>query len=151
MSKKRKTNRPPTILGLSVLLSGIVLGRPAPAAGPEAKVDILELSVDPAFPPTFNQELKLRVRVINRGVVAAKGAALEARSGPAPVGRAELGALGAGEQRTLTFTTRFRPGSAETCLSVAAVVAPDSPVTAGPSRLLCLTPGCYSVSERPGN
>jgi hypothetical protein len=139
-----------TILGVSALVAGFVVVSPARSAGPESKVEILELSVDPAFPPTVNQELKLRARVINRGLVAAKGAALEAKSGLAPVGRAELGALGAGEQRTLTFATRFKPGSAETCLSVAPVVAPDSPVKAGPSRQLCLTPGCYSVSERPG-
>jgi len=151
MSWKKKAHRRAAILGLGALLAGFVLVSRAPAAGPEAKVEILELSVDPAFPPTVNQELKLRVRVINRGTSAAKGAALEAKSGPAQVGRADLGTLGAGEQRTLTFATRFKPGSAETCLSVATVVAPDSPVKAGPSRQLCLTPGCYSVSERPGN
>ncbi len=151
MSLKQKTNGWTTTLGLSALLFGIVVVSPAGAAGPESKVEILELSVDPAFPPTFNQELKLRVRVINRGAAPAKGAALEAKSGPSPVGRAELGAFGAGEQRTLTLATRFKAGSAETCLSVAPVVAPDSPVKAGPSRQLCLTPGCYSVSERPGN
>ncbi len=147
---RRPTGRTAT-LGLAAFLSGIVLVPRAVAAGPEAKVEILELSVDPAFPPTVNQELKLRARVINRGTSAAKGAALEAKSGPAAVGRADLGSLGAGEQRTLTFATRFKPGSAETCLTVSPVVAPDSPVKAGPSRQLCLTPGCYSVSERPGS
>jgi len=151
MSLKKKTYGRTATLGLLALLAAVALVPAASAAGPEAKVEILELSVDPAFPPTVNQELKLRVRVINRGLSAAKGAALEARSGSAQLGRADLGTLGAGEQRTLTFATRFKPGSAETCLSVAPVVAPDSPVKAGPSRQLCLTPGCYSVSERPGS
>jgi hypothetical protein len=151
MSWKQKTITRTLGFGLVGLALGFALAPPALPAGPESRVEILELTVDPAFPPTFNQELKLRVRVINRGPAAAKGAALEAKSGATPVGRAELGALGAGEQRTLTFATRFRPGSAETCLTIAPVVSPDSPAKAGRSRQLCLTPGCYSVSERPGN
>ena len=121
------------------------------AAGPEANLEILEASVDPAFPATYNQELKLRVRVINRGTVPAQGAALEARTGAARTGGATLGAMGGGEQRTLTFPTGFKPGCAESCVSIVPVVAPSSPVKAGPGRVLCLTPGSYSVSERPGS
>lgn len=123
---------------------------PAPALAQETTVGVLEVGVDPAFPAAFGQELKLRVRVSNRGKAAAKGVALDAKAGAVPVGHVDVGPMGPGEQRTITLATRFKPSGAE-CVSVVPVVAPDSPVKAGPSRLACLTPGCYSLSERPGN
>lgn len=123
---------------------------PSVSLAQDRTVGVLEVSVDPAFPAAFGQELKLRVKVTNRGAAAAKGVALEAKAGANPVGRVEVGPMGAGEQRTITLATRFKPTGAD-CVSVTPVVAPDSPVKAGPSRLACLTPGCYSLSERPGN
>ncbi len=91
---------------------------------------VLEVSVDPAFPAAFGQELKLRVRVSNRGTAAAKGVALDAKAGAVPVGHVDVGSMGAGEQRTITLATRFKPAGAD-CVSVVPVVAPDSPVKAG--------------------
>lgn len=135
-------------LGAALIL--IPAAAPSRAAAQETNVGVLEVSVDPAFPAAFGQELKLRVRVSNRGTAAAKGVALEAKAGAIPVGRVDVGAMGPGEQRTITLATRFKPAGAE-CVSVIPVVSPDSPVKAGPSRLACLTPGCYSLSERPGN
>lgn len=123
---------------------------PAAAFAQDANVGVLEVGVDPAFPAAFGQELKLRVRVSNRGRAAAKGVALDAKAGAVPVGRVDVGAMGPGEQRTITLATRFKPAGAE-CVTVVPSVAADSPVKAGPSRLACLTPGCYSLSERPGN
>ena len=123
---------------------------PSPARAQAPDVGVLEVSVDPAFPAAFGQELKLRVRVSNRGTAAAKGVALDAKAGAISVGHVDVGSMGAGEQRTITLATRFRPAGAD-CVSVVPVVAPDSPVKAGPARLACLTPGCYSLSERPTN
>jgi hypothetical protein len=135
-------------LGAALLL--IPAAAPSRAVAQEANVGVLEVSVDPAFPAAFGQELKLRVRVSNRGAAAAKGVALEAKAGATPMGRVDVGAMGPGEQRTITLATRFKPAGAE-CVSVTPVVSPDSPVKAGASRLACLTPGCYSLSERPGS
>lgn len=135
-------------LGAASLLVAACASRPAEAQ--ERNVGVLEVGVDPAFPAAFGQELRLRVRISNRGGAAAKGVTLEAKAGAITVGRLEVGAMGPGEQRTLTLATRFKPSGAD-CVSVVPVVAPDSPVKAGPSRLACLTPGCYSLSERPGN
>jgi hypothetical protein len=123
---------------------------PASALAQEPVVGVLEVSVDPAFPAAFGQELKLRVRVSNRGTAAARGVAVDAKAGGHPVGHVDVGPMGPGEQRTLTLATRFKPAGAD-CVAVVPVVASDSPVKAGPSRLACLTPGCYSLSERPGN
>ncbi|MGA7992381.1 MAG: hypothetical protein WCC53_13165 [Thermoanaerobaculia bacterium] len=136
-------------LGASFVL--ILAAAPSGALAQEKTgIGVIEISVDPAFPAAFGQELKLRVRVSNRGAGTARGVALEAKAGALPVGRVDVGQMGAGEQRTITLATRFKPAGAD-CVSVVAVVAPDSPVKAGPSRLACLTPGCYSLSERPGN
>ncbi len=138
---------------LATVAAGLILGAvavPAPAHAQAANVGVLEVSVDPAFPAAFGQELKLRVHVSNRGAAAAKGVGLDAKAGALLVGHVEVGLMGPGEQRTITFATRFKPAGAD-CVSVVPVVAPDSPVKAGPSRLACLTPGCYSLSERPGN
>jgi hypothetical protein len=133
------------------VLAAVVLAlTPASVLAQETVVGVLEVSVDPAFPAAFGQELKLRVRVSNRGAAAAKGVALDARAGGLPVGHVEVGPMGPGEQRTLTLATRFKPSGAE-CVAVIPIVANDSPVKAGPSRLACMTPGCYSLSERPGN
>jgi hypothetical protein len=126
----------------------VLAAPPAPAQGPN--VGVLEVSVDPAFPAAFGQELKLRVRVTNRGSAPAKGVALDAKAGAIPVGHVDVGPMGPGELRTITLATRFKPAGAD-CVSVVPVVAPDSPVKAGPSRLACLTPGCYSLSERAAN
>lgn len=135
--------------------AGIVLLSLAGAAAPRAEaqgpiVGVLEVSVDPAFPASFGQELKLRVRVSNGGTASAKGVALDAKAGAQSVGHVDIGVMGPGEQRTIALATRFKPSGAD-CVAVVPVVAPDSPVKAGPSRLACLTPGCYSLSERPGN
>ena len=139
----------PAALAAALLLAPA--GIPAAALAQDANVvGVVEVSVDPAFPAAFGQEIKLRVRVSNRGTAAAKGVALDARAGAAPVGHVDVGPMGPGEQRTITLATRFKPAGAE-CVSVVPVVAADSPVKAGPSRLACLTPGCYSLSERPGN
>ncbi len=137
----------PAALAAAVLLGAGLAPRPASAQ--ENNVGVLEVSVDPAFPAAFGQDLKLRVRVSNRGAAAAKGVALDAKAGAAPVGHVDVGTMGPGEQRTITLATRFKPAGAD-CVTVTPVVAPDSPVKAGPSRLACLTPGCYSLSERPG-
>lgn len=123
---------------------------PAPARAQAPDVGVLEVSVDPGFPAAFGQELKLRVRVSNRGAAAAKGVALDAKAGAVSVGHVDVGSMGVGEQRTITLATRFKPAGAD-CVSVVPVVAPDSPVKAGPARLACLTPGCYGLSERPSN
>ena len=136
-------------------IAGVVLISVAGAAAPRAAaqgpdVGVLEVSVDPAFPAAFGQELKLRVRVSNRGTAPAKGVALDAKAGMQAVGHVDIGAMGPGEQRTIALATRFKPSGAD-CVAVVPVVAPDSAVKAGPSRLACLTPGCYSLSERPGN
>ena len=149
----RRTLRQVNVMRKLVLVSALILpallaAPPARAQGPD--VGILEVSVDPASPVTFGQELKLRVRVANRGSVSAKGVVLEARAGAQPVGRVDVKTMGPGEQRTITLATHFKPAGAE-CVSVAPLVAPDSPVKAGPARLACLTPGCYSLSERPGS
>ncbi len=135
---------------LAAALTLVLSSAPAPARAQGPDVGVLEVSVDPAFPAAFGQELKLRVRVSNRGTAAAKGVALDAKAGGLPVGHVDVGPMGPGEQRTITLATRFKPAGAD-CVSVIPVVAPDSPVKAGPSRLACLTPGCYSLSERPGN
>lgn len=145
---ERLVTRHLALLGAALVLFPAVA--PAGAMAQETSVGVLEVSVDPAFPVAFGQELKLRVRVSNRGAAPARGVALEARVGAAPVGRLEVGAMGPGEQRTITLATRFKPAGAD-CVAVVPVVAPDSPVKAGPSRLACLTPGCYSLSERPGS
>lgn len=137
---------------LAVLVAAVLLvaGLAAPAAlAQENNVGVIEVSVDPAFPAAFGQELKLRVRVSNRGAVAAKGVALDAKAGAVAVGHVDVGPMGPGEQRTITLATRFKPSGAD-CVTVSPAVAPDSPVKAGPGRLACLTPGCYSLSERPG-
>jgi hypothetical protein len=139
----------PKTLLLAALAAAVILV-PAPAAAQAPDVGVLEVSVDPAFPAAFGQELKLRVRVSNRGTAAARGVALDAKAGAIPVGHVDVGPMGPGEQRTITLATRFKPAGAE-CVSVVPAVAPDSPVKAGPSRLACLTPGCYSLSERPAN
>lgn len=141
---------PGILSGLGAVLLLLTAAAPARAVAQEAQVGVLEVSVDPAFPAAFGQELRLRVRVANRGATAARGVALEAKAGATPVGRLEVGSMGPGEQRTITLATRLRPSGAE-CVSVAPVVAADSPVKAGPGRLACLTPGCYSLSERPGS
>lgn len=136
----------------AVLAAALILvpaAAPAPARAEAPDVGVLEVSVAPAFPAAFGQELKLRVRISNRGTAAAKGVALDAKAGALAVGHIDVGSMGAGEQRTITLATRFKPAGAD-CVSVVPVVAPDSPVKAGPSRLACLTPGCYSLSERPG-
>jgi hypothetical protein len=135
----------------AVLAAALILvPAAAPARAQAPDVGVLEVSVDPAFPAAFGQELKLRVRVSNRGTAAAKGVALDAKAGAASVGHVDVGSMGAGEQRTITLATRFKPAGAD-CVSVVPVVASDSPVKAGPARLACLTPGCYSLSERPSN
>ncbi len=135
---------------LAAVLILVPAAAPAPAVAQAPNVGVLEISVDPAFPAAFGQELKLRVRVSNRGTSAAKGVALDAKAGATPVGHVDVGPMGPGEMRTITLATRFKPSGAE-CVSVVPVVAPDSPVKAGPSRLACLTPGCYALSERPAN
>jgi hypothetical protein len=135
---------------LAAVLLLAVASVPGAAAGQGATVGVLEVNVDPAFPAAFGQELKLRVRVTNGGTAAARGVALDAKAGAVPVGHVDVGTMGPGEQRTITLATRFKPAGAE-CVSVVPSVAADSPVKAGPSRLACLTPGCYSLSERPAN
>lgn len=147
-NRERFPSRFLAALGTALLL--IPAMNPTRAVAQETNVGVLEVSIDPAFPAAFGQDLRLRVRVSNRGAAAAKGVALEARAGAVSMGRLEVGTMGPGEQRTLTLATRFKPAGAD-CVSVVPIVAPDSPVKAGPTRLACLTPGCYSLSERPGN
>jgi hypothetical protein len=135
---------------LAALAAAVILA-PASAAGQTPDVGILEVSVDPAFPAAFGQELRLRVRIANRGSASAKGVALDAKAGASLVGHFDVpDPMRPSEQRTITLLTHFRPSGAE-CISVVPVVAADSPVKAGPARLVCLTPGCYSISERPAN
>ncbi len=137
----------PAALAAAFVVSAALV--PSQASAQDKTVGVLEVSVDPAFPAAFGQELKLRVRVSNRGTAAAKGVALDAKAGALAVGHVDVGTMGPGEQRTITLATRFKPSGAD-CISVTPTVAPDSPVKAGPGRLACLTPGCYSLSERPG-
>jgi hypothetical protein len=132
----------------AVLLLGAVFG-PSRAFAQAANVGVLEVSVDPAFPVAFGQPLKLRVRVSNGGSAAAKGVALDAKAGGQSVGHIDIGPMGPGEQRVIALATQFKPTGAD-CVSIVPVVAPDSPVKAGPSQQACLTPGCYSLSQRPG-
>jgi hypothetical protein len=148
----RNSHRPRSTFAaaLAAVVILVPAAAPSPARAQSPDVGVLEVSVDPAFPAAYGQELKLRVRVSNRGTAAAKGVALDAKAGVVPVGHVDVGPMGAGEQRTITLATRFKPAGAD-CVSVVPVVAPDSPVKAGPARLACLTPGCYSLSERPGN
>jgi len=136
-----------SVLGAAVLLLAAAPGSRAQAQ--ENTVGVLEVSVDPAFPASFGQGLRLRVRVANRGAAAARGVALDAKAGGLPVGHVDIGSMGPGEQRVIALATQFKPAGAD-CVSIVPIVATDSPVKAGPSRLACLTPGCYSLSERPG-
>jgi hypothetical protein len=120
---------------------------PAFAQGP-GLVGVAEVSVDPAFPASLGQDLKLRVRLTNGGAAAAKGVALDAKAGGLPVGHVDVGTMGPGEQRTITLATRFKPAGQD-CVVVVPVVGADSPVKAAPGLQACLTPGCYSLSVRP--
>jgi hypothetical protein len=120
----------------------------APARPEEMKVEIVDLSVDSANQPRFGHELKLRLTVKNRSNVPAKGVAVEVRKSGAPAVKLMLGDMGAAEQRILPLATGVTLGAGENCFTVVPVLASGAP--AGPGRPYCVTPGCYSVAERPG-
>ena len=115
---------------------------------PGGKIEIAEAGADPGYAPTYNQELKLRLKVVNNGP-AAKGVFVETRQGALPLKRADLGAMGAGEQRTITLSTGLKLGTGESCLSLVPGAAGDSAAPGGAPKQVCLTPGCYKVSDRP--
>jgi len=139
---------PPALFAAALFAAALL---PSGALAQDRGVGVLEVSVEPAFPAAFGQELRLRVRVSNGGAAKAKGVALDAKVGSMTVGHVDLHEpMGPGEQRLITLATHFKPAGAE-CITVIPIVAPDSPVRAGSSRLACLTPGCYSLSERPGS
>jgi hypothetical protein len=121
----------------------------APSArSEEAKLEIVDLSVDSANQPRFGQELKLRLTVKNKSHVPAKGVAVEVRRSGAPAAKLLLGDMGPEEQRILPLATGVTLGAGENCFTVVPVLASGAP--AGPGRPYCVTPGCYSVAERPG-
>ena len=123
---------------------------------PGGKIEIAEAGADPGYPPTFNQELKLRLKLVNKGP-AAKGVFVETRQGAILLKRTELPEMGAGEQRTITLSTGFKPGADEGCIRLVPGAARDSAAPGGAPRQLCLTPGCtqekvpgcYRISEKP--
>ncbi len=135
----------------SLTLPGLLLVFAAvaePARSEEATVEIVDLSVDSANQPRFGQELKLRLSVKNKSRVAAKGVAVEVRRTGSPAVKLLLGDMGAAEQRILPLATGITLGAGESCFTVVPVLASGAP--AGPGRPFCVTPGCYSVAERPG-
>lgn len=125
---------------------------------PGGKIEIAEPGADPGVPPKYNEELKLRVKIVNKGP-AAKGVFIETRQGATLLKRTEIDKMGGGEQRTITLSTGFKPGAGETCLRLVPGAAPDSASPGGAPKQLCLTPGCtdgpdkktpgcYKISER---
>lgn len=136
----------------SLTFPGLLLALGAAGAGPalseEAKVEIVDLSVDSANQPRFGQELKLRLAVKNKSNVPVKGVAVEVRRSGAPAVRLLLGGMGAAEQRILPLATGITLGAGESCFTVVPLLSSGAP--AGPGRPYCVTPGCYSVAERPG-
>ena len=147
---KRKPGVPPRRLALTAIaMFPLLLPAAAGSQGqPGGKIEIAEAGADPGYAPTFNQELKLRLRVVNNGP-AAKGAFVEARQGATPLKRADLGAMGAGEQRTITLSTGLKLGTGESCLNLVPGAATDSAAPGGGPKQICLTPACYKVSDRP--
>jgi hypothetical protein len=135
-----------TLPGLLLVFGAVVA---EPARSEEAKVEIVDLSVDSANQPRFGQELKLRLTVKNKSRVPAKGVAVEVRRSGAPSAKLLLGDMGAAEQRILPLATGITLGAGENCFTVVPVLA--SGVPAGQGRPYCVTPGCYSVAERPGS
>jgi hypothetical protein len=118
------------------------------ARAEEAKVEIVDLSVDPSSQPRFGQELKLRLTVKNGSNAPAKGGAVEVRRTGGITVRLVLGEMGAAEQRILPLSTGLTLGAGEACFTV--VPVNSSGASAGPGRPYCVTPGCYTVAERPG-
>lgn len=126
---------------------------------PGGKIEIAEADADPGYAPKYNEELKLRLKIVNKGP-AAKGVFVETRQGVTVLKRTELREMGAGEQRTITLSTGFKPGKGESCLTLVPGAAPDSASPGGATKQRCLTPGCttgpdnktpgcYKVSDRP--
>lgn len=118
-----------------------------PARAEEAKIEIVDLSVDPSSQPRFGQELKMRLTVKNRSNAPAKGVAVEVRRTGGITVRLVLAEMGAGEERILPLSTGLTPGAGEACFKVAPVLG--SGALAGPVRSYCVTPGCYTVAEQP--
>jgi hypothetical protein len=108
---------------------------------PGGKIEIAEAGADPGFPPTYNEELKLRLKIVNKGP-AAKGVFVETRQGTTLLKRTDIEKMGAGEQRTITLSTGFKPGAGESCLRLVPGAAPDSASPGGAPKQICLTPGC---------
>jgi len=148
-----RIKRDPSRRLVSLALPGLLLAFGAATSGParseEAQVEIVDLSVDSANQPRFGQELKLRVTVKNKSRVTAKGVAVEVRRVGAPAVRLLLGDMGAAEQRILPLATGVTLGAGENCFTVVPIRASGAP--GGPGRPYCVTPGCYSVAERPGS
>ena len=149
MRIKHDTSRRLVSLALPGLLLVFGAAVAEPARSEEATVAIVDLSVDSANQPRFGQELKLRLTVKNKSRVTAKGVSVEVRRTGAPAARLLLGDMGAAEQRILPLATGITLGAGENCFTVVPVLASGAP--AGPGRPFCVTPGCYSVAERPGS
>ena len=149
MRIKHGTSRPLASLTLPGLLLVFGAAVAEPARSEDAKVEIVDLSVDSANQPRFGQELKLRLTVKNKSGVPAKGVSVEVRRTGAPAAKLLLGSMGASEQRILPLATGITLGAGENCFTVVPVLASGAP--AGPGRPYCVTPGCYSVAERPGS
>ncbi len=135
-------------LALPALLLVLGFWSAAPARAADGKVEIVDLSVDSANQPRFGQELKLRLTVKNKGLAPVKGVSVEVRRVGSPTAKLVLGDMGASEQRILPLSTGVTLGAGENCFTVVPVLASGLP--AGPGRPYCVTPGCYSVAERPG-
>jgi hypothetical protein len=120
---------------------------PRQARAEEAKIEIVDLSVDSSSQPRFGQELKLRLTVKNKSNTPARGVAVEVRRTGAVAVRLVLGDMGVAEQRILPLSTGLTLGAAEACFTVVPVLGTGAP--AGPARPYCVTPGCYTVA--PGH
>jgi hypothetical protein len=148
MRINRDTARLLSFLALPGLLLVFGAAVAEPARSEEAKVEIVDLSVDSANQPRFGQELKLRLTVKNRSRGPVRGVVVEVRRAGALAAKLLLGDMGAAEQRILPLATGVTLGAGENCFTVVPVLSSGAP--AGPGRPYCVTPGCYSVAERPG-
>jgi len=132
----------------SAVLLAISTAASRPARAEEAKVEIVDLSIDPSSQPRFGEELKMRLTVKNRSNAPAKGMAVEVRRTGGITVRLVLAEMGTGEQRILPLSTGLTLGAGEACFKVVPVLG--SGALAGPVRSYCVTPGCYTVAEQPG-
>jgi hypothetical protein len=132
------------LLGVLLALSPVAS---QPARAEEARIEIVDLSVDPANQPRFGQELRLQLTVRNKSNAPAKGAAVEVRRSGGVTVRLILGEMGPAEQRIVSIFTGLMLGAGEGCFTVVPVIG--SGALTDQARPYCVTPGCYTVAERP--